>query len=100
MLYTPSEMKEIAKNPRSEKYKTVSAYAARIEHFCVGINQRIYDKKVLYELSRGFFDGTIQKRIEPILIRKSADSKEKFYSNTQKVLAYMKIESEKRKNLQ
>lgn len=38
-LYRPSNIKEIVKDRRSEEYKRLSAYVARIEHFCVGVNQ-------------------------------------------------------------
>lgn len=32
-LYSPSEIKEICKNRKSEKYKILSGYVARLEHF-------------------------------------------------------------------
>lgn len=42
-VYMSKQIAEIAKNTRSEEYKQISAYVARIEYFCVGINQKIYD---------------------------------------------------------
>ena len=45
--YMPAAIKEIAKDRRSEEYKKLSAYVARIEHFCVGVNQKIYDQKTV-----------------------------------------------------
>lgn len=88
------EMKEIAKNPRNERYKEISTYIARIEHFCVGVNLEIYDRKTVYNLAHGFLDGTILKRIEPIINRKNFDGKE-YYDNTKKVIAWMKEETKK-----
>lgn len=63
-VYMPKQIAEIAKNTRSEEYKQISAYVARIEHFCVGVNQKIYDRNVVYELAQGYLDGTIKSRIE------------------------------------
>ena len=51
--YAPAAIREIAKDSKSEQYKTVSGYIARIEHFCVGVNQKIYDRKTVYELAHG-----------------------------------------------
>lgn len=50
-VYMPSEIKEIVKNKKSEEYKQIGVYVARIEHFAVGVKQNIYDWKVVYELS-------------------------------------------------
>ena len=89
-----NEIKEIAKNPKNEKYKQISTYIARIEHFCVGVNDDIYDKETVYNLAHGFLDGTIMKRIEPIINRKNFDGKE-YYDNTKKVIAWMNKETKK-----
>ncbi len=45
-LYKPSEIKDICQNSKSAEYKTLSGYLARIEHFCVGINEKIYDENM------------------------------------------------------
>ena len=66
-LYRPSEIAEIAKNPRSPDFKVIGSYVARIEHFCVGVNQKIYDSKIVYELAHGYFDGLVKVRIGPII---------------------------------
>lgn len=94
----PSDCKEIALHPRlhSEEYKEISRYIARIEHFCVGVKQNIYDKEVVYELADGFLNGAIRERIEPIIARKNdrvSHSKD-FYANTHFVMA----ELDKRKS--
>ena len=73
----------------------ISTYIARIEHFCVGVNSEIYDRKTVYNLAHGFLDGTILKRIEPIINRKNFDGKE-YYDNTKKVIAWMNEETKKK----
>ena len=79
-LYMPKQVKEIAENPRSEDYKQISAYIARIEHFCVGVNQKIYDRCVVYELAQGYLDGTIKNRIQPIIEKKNRSGHD-YYAN-------------------
>ena len=90
--YKPAEIREICNDKKSEKYKVISGYLARIEHFCVGLNRGIYDKCTFYALAHGYFDGhQIQSRIEPMIENKnsSKNSKEQFYSNTMSVLTWM-----------
>ena len=94
--YVPTQVAEISKDPRSDEYKKVSAYIARIEHFCVGVNQKIYDQKTVYELAHGYLDGGIKKRIEPIIERKNRFGHD-YYANIHKVYAWMEQETEKRK---
>jgi hypothetical protein len=96
----PKEIAELAQHPRSEDYKTVSGYLARLEHFCVGVRQNIYDKKTVYELAHGYLDGNvIKRRIEPFLEQKNkhAEEDEDYYANTRAVLRWMDKESERRK---
>lgn len=94
--YMPAAIKEIAKDRRSEEYKKLSAYVARIEHFCVGVNQKIYDRKTVYELAHGYFDGGLKIRIEPIIERKNQFDHD-YYANIHKVYAWMEKETKKRK---
>ena len=94
--YVPTQVAEIAKDPRSDEYKKISAYIARIEHFCVGVNQKIYDQKTVYALAHGYLDGGIKKRIEPIIERKNRFGHD-YYANIHKVYAWMEQETEKRK---
>lgn len=96
-FYTTVEIAEIAEDPRSENYKQISAYIARIEHFCVGVNQNIYDKKTVYELAEGYLDGTIKKRISPIIDRKNRYGSVDYYENIHALYAWMDEYKEKRK---
>lgn len=87
--YMPSEIVEIAKNPRSEEYKKVSSYVARVEHFCVGVNQKIYDSETVYALAKDYLDGVIRARIEPIIDRKNKFGSDNYYENIHRVYDWM-----------
>lgn len=93
--YRPAEIADIAEDPRSQAYKKVSGYIARIEHFCVGVTQKIYDRKTVYELAHGYFDGTVRDRIEPIIERKNQSGID-YYGNIHSVYGWMEEETQKR----
>ena len=93
--YRPTEIIEIAKNPRSEEYKKLSAYIARIEHFCVGVTQNIYDRKTVYELAHGYFDGAVRDRIDPIIEKKNQNGTD-YYENIHSVYDWMRSETRER----
>ena len=96
--YAPAAIREIANNLKSEEYKTVSGYIARIEHFCVGVNQNIYDRRTVYALAHGYLDGQVLKRrMEPIIDKKQIGASEDYYENIHSVLRWMEKESQKRK---
>lgn len=91
--YTPSQIQNICLDKQSVEYKTISAYLARIEHFCVGLNEKTYDKNTFYALAHGYFDGhQLRKRIEPLIVSKNqtGNTKEVFYNDTISVLSWMK----------
>lgn len=95
-LLMPKEIEEIAKNNRSKDYKELSGYIARIEHFCVGINTKIYDFNTVYELGHGYFDGSqLKKRICPIVDRKQTNSSHDYYANIHKVWNRMDKKTER-----
>ena len=92
--YTPMEISDICEDTKSVEYKVLSGYLARIEHFCIGVNEKIYDKDVFYKMAHGYFDGHIlYHRIEPILMSKK--NAEQYYSNTYSVLEQMNKKSTK-----
>ena len=97
--YKPAEIREICNDKKSEKYKTISGYLARIEHFCVGLNCGIYDKATFYALAHGYFDGhQIRSRIEPMIESKNSsnNAKERFYDDTLSVLKWMEKKAAKK----
>lgn len=94
--YSLKQIKEIAKDNRSDEYKIISSYIARIEHFCVGVNLKIYDRKTVYELAEGYLDGSIKCRIEPIIEVKNRNGQD-FYENIHKVFKWMDTKRKKQK---
>ena len=84
-------------NRRSEEYKLVSSYVARVEHFAVGVNQKIYDLDTVYELSHGFLDGSIRTRIEILIERKEEGFAEEFYCNIKTLLKKMDDKTDKKR---
>lgn len=93
--YVPAEIREIAKDNLSNKYKEISGLIARIEHFCVGVNQKIYDFDTVYELAHGYFDGSLKARIEPILDKKQKNTVHDYYANIHGVLVKMEKKTKK-----
>ena len=88
--------REIAKHPTSKEYKEISGYIARIEHFCVGVNMKIYDRETVYQLAHGYLDGNgILDRINPIIARKNRNADTDYYENIHRVLNWMKQKSGK-----
>ena len=94
--YMPKDIEEIAKNVRSEEYKKISAYIARIEHFCVGVNQKIYDRAVVYELAHGYLNGAIKNRITPIIEKKNRSGHD-YYANIHRLYDWMDRERARQK---
>ena len=79
--YTKKMVAEIAENPRSPEYKELSALLARCEHFSVGVNEGIYDKKVLKKLSGRYFISLFEK-LEPMVLKKrSMGHQERYYES-------------------
>lgn len=70
---------------------------ARIEHFCVGIQKHVYDKRIAYELGGEFLNGTIKARIEPIIDKSNSFGHADHYSNTHAVMKQWDKMSNKQK---
>lgn len=99
--YLPSDIIEFTKHPTAKEYNEIGAMVARIEHFCVGVKQKIYDRKTVYELAHGYFDGEkLKRRIEPIIGRKNSQSEHDYYSNIHWMLEWMDCETGKREKKQ
>ena len=97
-LYMPKEIAEYAKHPTDKQYKIISGYVARIEHFCVGVIDKTYDRKTVYELAHGYLDGNaLRRRISPIIEAKNNDcNKEDFYENIPKTMTWMEKTTKKK----
>ena len=67
--YTKKQIESVSSDPRGEEYKTVSRYLYRIEHFSVGVYDKIYDMETLKKLV-----GTsliyIYRKLEPVIQKK------------------------------
>ncbi len=95
---SPAEIRDIVAHPkqRSDEYNTICGYVARIEHFCVGVNMRIYDKKTVYWLAHGYLDGLkLLSRIEPVIDKKNRFDETDYYENIHKVLKWMNEENKR-----
>ena len=87
-MWLPSEIKAAAEDKKSDGYKTLSAYLSEIEHFCVGINEEIYDFDTFYKLAHGYFDserGMLKPRLIPLLETKLENAKEDYFENLHQV---------------
>lgn len=98
-VYMPKQLKEIVKNRRSEEYKMLGSYVARVEHFAVGVKHKIYDLDTVYDLSHGFLDGKIRTRIEILISRKDENFDEDFYQNIKWLYSEMDKKTSKRKSI-
>ena len=88
--YTREQIREIAEHPRSEEYRTVSTYLARIEHFSVGVEQKIYDQKTVWQLSEGFLNRGVYEKLKPIIELKK--QRKNYYRNFLSVVEKMNHE--------
>lgn len=68
-LYRKSKIKEISEDPTAEDYKKISSLLARLEHFAVGVNEKIYDFKTVRCLAGRYLIGLYTK-IEPMIEKK------------------------------
>ena len=86
---SPANIREICEDPKCEAYKTLSGYVARIEHFCVGVKNKIYDRDTVYELAHGYLDGKmLMDRIGPLMFTKSRGGVN-YYDHITYVLQWM-----------
>ncbi len=88
--YTRARIREIAEDARSEEYRIVSTYLARIEHFCVGVVQKVYDQRTVWELSEGFLNRGIYEKLKPIIEHKN--QQKNYYRNFLAVVEKMNRE--------
>ena len=95
--YTGLELKNCLESGNKELERSFGKWLARIEHFCVGVNEGIYDKKTVYELAHGYLDLNIWYKLQPLINKKQSGKAEAYYTNFEKVVRWMKAESEKKK---
>ena len=88
--YTGTEIKRIVEEKNKEEYRELSKCLARLEHFSVGVNTGIYDRKTVYELAHGYLDVAIWYKLQPVLDQKQKGKQEDFYKNYRKLVTWMK----------
>jgi len=88
--YTGAEIKRIIEEKNKDEYRELSKCLARLEHFSVGVNTNIYDKKTVYELAHGYLDVAIWYKLQPVLYQKQKGKKEEYYQNYRELVNWMK----------
>ena len=85
-FYTKSDIQNIAKHPKSEDYKQITLYLSRIEHYCVGINKRIYSKKIVNLLAGKCLCPLYDKMLPIIEAKRKIPGGENVYCNFEKAV--------------
>ena len=93
--YTGTQIKQIVEDGNKDEYRKLSKCLARLEHFSVGANTGIYDRKTVYELGHGYLDVGIWYKLQPVLEQKQKGKKEEFYKNYCNLVIWMKKQAEK-----
>ena len=91
-LITKVEITEISTNAKTEEYKTVSKYLARIEHFCVGVNAKIYDIEIVKRLAGKYFIGLYDKCLPLIEKKREINKTAKHYDEFETTVTALRIE--------
>ncbi|MBQ7761403.1 MAG: DUF4760 domain-containing protein [Clostridia bacterium] len=83
--YQPKDIKDISGDVKSQEYKKISTILARIEHFCVGVNSRIYDKKTV-KLLAGRYLVSLYGKLKPMIMKKrEINTFDKHYNEFEKL---------------
>ena len=80
----PKDVREAMADHSSDEYIRLSVLLARIEHFCAGIQHKIYDFDIFRDVSKGYFGsqrGKLYGRILPILEEKTNGADLDYYTN-------------------
>ena len=94
--YTGTQIKQIVEDGNKYEYRELSKCLARLEHFSVGANTGIYDRKTVYELGHGYMDVGIWYKLHPVLEQKQKGKKEEYYKNYCDLVMWMKKQAEKK----
>ena len=84
--YSPKQVEEIAQHPRSEEYKALSCLLARLEHFSVGVNSKIYDQNTVQRLTGVYFISIFNKMKPMIAKKRKIRTNEKHYDEFEKLV--------------
>ena len=85
--YTKGQIKEISKSSnRAVEYKELSLYLSRIEHFCVGIRNGVYNKKIVNKLAGKHLVPLYDKLIPLIEAKRRVPDAGDTYKNFEEVV--------------
>lgn len=88
--YKKSEIIDISKDKQSSAYKHTTVMLARIEHFCVGVNTKVYDKKIVKRLAGKYFIGIYDKMCPLITEKRNSNKTDKHYDEFEKLALEIK----------
>lgn len=90
---TPEEKDQVI------KYNELTGFAARIEHFSLGVNTGIYDVKIAERGMTSFFVGTYDYKLKPLIDSKhsSKGNENEYYVEFRTLVEKMRKIEEKRK---
>ena len=69
--YQKDEIEDFVNDKHSSEYKCLSSCVARLEIFAAGVKNQLYDFDLLYEMSNGFLDGDIRRKVQQIMDKKT-----------------------------
>ena len=95
--YTGTQIKQILEGKDRAEVRKISRCLARLEHFSVGVNTKIYDRKTVYELAHGFLDKGLWYKLQPVLEKKQKGQGENYYQNYCDLAAWMRAQEKKGK---
>lgn len=85
--YTKGQIKEISKSSnRAAEYKELSLYLSRIEHFCVGIRNGVYNKKIVNKLASKHLVPLYDKLTPLIEVKRRVPDAGDTYKNFEEVV--------------
>ena len=79
--YQKDEIEDFVNDKHSSEYKCLSSCVARLEIFAAGVKNQLYDFDLLYEMSNGFLDVDIRRKVQQIMDKKTKNCWEYYYSN-------------------
>ena len=95
--WMPGEIREAMVDNKSDAYKELSGYLARIEVYCAGLVAGIYDFDTFYSIASGYFEekAVLGRRLLPMLESKLGNADKDYFHNIHKVWEKMNCMSQK-----
>ena len=87
--YPKGEIETFITEADTEEYKILSSCLGQIEIFATGVQKKVYNFKLVYELAHGYLDMALRDKIEYLLDMKREYAKPRFYQATEWLLNEM-----------